>query len=237
MTAASTRARLKASREAGTLSTEDAGTLRDAFELFSSLRMEHQVDQLRDGERADDLIAPSSLTPVTRTALKEAFRAVSPRSTRGRGEARAEDLTRCAGRSWRDARFIAIDIETTGLDPERDELISFAGIPIEHGRIIVSQEVHGLVLPRAATTGASTEIHGLRDYDLAGAPSAPDALAPLAALMHGRIPVVHAQWVERTFLGKAGCPLPRTDRGHGAAVANAHDRAAARPTRARAACR
>ena len=27
--------------------------------------------------------------------------------------------------------------------------------------------------------------------------------------MDGRIPVVHAQWVERTFLGKAGCPLPR----------------------------
>ncbi|HEX6651730.1 MAG TPA: 3'-5' exonuclease [Thermoleophilaceae bacterium] len=113
------------------------------------------------------------------------------------------------GGSWRDARFIAIDVETTGLDPERDELISFAGIPIEGGRIIVSQEVHSLVRPRAARTGASTEIHGLRDYDLAGAPSAPEALAPLAALMHGRIPVVHAQWVERTFLRKAGCPLPR----------------------------
>ena len=27
--------------------------------------------------------------------------------------------------------------------------------------------------------------------------------------MRGRIPVVHASWVERTFLGKAGCPLPR----------------------------
>jgi CBS domain-containing protein len=77
VSAASTRARLKASREAGTLSAEDAGTLREAFELFSSLRMEHQVGQLRDGERADNLIAPSSLTPVTRTALKEAFRAVA----------------------------------------------------------------------------------------------------------------------------------------------------------------
>ena len=114
-----------------------------------------------------------------------------------------------AGRSWRDARFIAIDIETTGLDPTRDELISFAGIPVERARIIVSQEVHGLVRPHAASTGASTQIHGLRDYDLAGAPTAPDALVPLAALMPGRIPVVHAQWVERTFLGKAGCPLPR----------------------------
>jgi DNA polymerase-3 subunit epsilon len=113
------------------------------------------------------------------------------------------------GRSWRDARFIALDIETTGLDPEHDELISFAGIPIERGRIIASQEVHGLVRPHAASTGASTQIHGLRDYDLAGEPEAPEALAPLAELMRGRIPVVHAQWVERTFLRKAGCALPR----------------------------
>jgi DNA polymerase III subunit epsilon len=110
---------------------------------------------------------------------------------------------------WRNARFIAIDIETTGLDRRRDEVISFAGIPIEAGRIIISQAVHGLVRPRAATTGASAEIHGLRDHDLAGAETAPDALASLAALIDGRIPVVHVQWVERTFLRKAGCPLPR----------------------------
>jgi CBS domain-containing protein len=75
--AASTRARLKASSEAGTLTADDAGTLRDAFELFSSLRMEHQVAQLRRGEPADNLIAPRELTRVTRTALKEAFRAVA----------------------------------------------------------------------------------------------------------------------------------------------------------------
>ena len=111
--------------------------------------------------------------------------------------------------SWRDGRFIAIDVETTGLDPRRDEVISFAGIPIESARIIGSQTVQSLVRPRAAATGASAEIHGLRDYDLVGAPSAPEALAPLAAAMRGRVPVVHAQWVERTFLRKAGCPLPR----------------------------
>ena len=111
--------------------------------------------------------------------------------------------------SWRRARFIAIDVETTGLDPERDEVISFAGIPIESARIVGGESVHGLVRPRTASTGDSTEIHGLRDYDLAGAPSAPEALAPLVAAMRGRVPVVHAQWVERTFLRKGGCPLPR----------------------------
>ena len=111
--------------------------------------------------------------------------------------------------SWRKARFIAIDVETTGLDARHDELISFAGIPIESARIVAPETVRGLVRPRIASSAASVEIHGLRDYDLSGAPTAPDALAPLAEVMRGRVPVVHAQWVERTFLRKAGCPLPR----------------------------
>jgi CBS domain-containing protein len=77
VSAASTRARLKASGEAGTLSREEAAGLREAFELFASLRMEHQVNQLRSGGRPDNLIEPSSLTPVTRTSLKAAFRTVA----------------------------------------------------------------------------------------------------------------------------------------------------------------
>ena len=75
--AASTRARLRASLEAGTLSPDDAANLRDAFELFSALRMEHQVGQLREGREPDNLIEPASLAPLARTSLKEAFRAVA----------------------------------------------------------------------------------------------------------------------------------------------------------------
>lgn len=77
VSAASTRARLKASLEAGTLSPNDATNLRDAFELFSALRMEHQVGQLREGVEPDNLIQPKSLAPIARTSLKEAFRAVA----------------------------------------------------------------------------------------------------------------------------------------------------------------
>jgi CBS domain-containing protein len=77
VSAASTRARLKASLEARTLTADDVAILRDAFELFSALRMEHQVEQLRAGEEPDDVIDPRSLAPLTRTSLKEAFRAVA----------------------------------------------------------------------------------------------------------------------------------------------------------------
>ena len=118
-------------------------------------------------------------------------------------------MTRLRSPSWREARFIAIDVETTGLDPRRDEVISFAGIPIESARIIAAESLHGLVRPRTTSTSASFDVHRLRAVDLAAAPRAPEALAPLAARMRGRVPVVHASWVERTFLRKAGCPLPR----------------------------
>ena len=62
----------------------DAAVLRDAFELTCALRMEHQVEQLRAGEAPDNLIDPKRLTPLTRTSLKEAFRAV-PKVQRGIG--------------------------------------------------------------------------------------------------------------------------------------------------------
>lgn len=82
--AASTQARLKAAEEQGTLEPGDAATLREAYELVCELRMEHQVEQLRAGEPPDNLISPKNLTPLSRTALKSAFRAVA-RVQRGIG--------------------------------------------------------------------------------------------------------------------------------------------------------
>jgi CBS domain-containing protein len=84
VSAASTRARLDASEKAGTLSADDAAILREAFELVCELRMEHQVQQLRAGEPPDDLVDPKTLTPLTRGALKDAFKAVA-RVQRGIG--------------------------------------------------------------------------------------------------------------------------------------------------------
>jgi CBS domain-containing protein len=75
--ASSTRARLRASEAAGTLSSDDVAILLEAFELVSALRMEHQVEQLRAGQAPDNLIDPKRLAPLTRTSLKEAFRAVA----------------------------------------------------------------------------------------------------------------------------------------------------------------
>jgi CBS domain-containing protein len=75
--AASTGARLDAAEAAGTLDPRDAAVLRDAFGLVSALRMEHHVERLRAGLAPDDLIDPTRLTRLTRSSLKDAFRAVA----------------------------------------------------------------------------------------------------------------------------------------------------------------
>ena len=77
ITSASTRERLRAARDAGTLPAADADTLTDAFELFTELRLEHQVEKMRAGSPADDHLDPGELSALTRSHLKEAFRAVA----------------------------------------------------------------------------------------------------------------------------------------------------------------
>ena len=56
---------------------DDAHTLEDAFELIAALRVEHQVKQLRAGRPPDDYVDPAGLSALTRSHLKEAFRAVA----------------------------------------------------------------------------------------------------------------------------------------------------------------
>jgi CBS domain-containing protein len=73
---ASTTARLSAASDYGTLTASDALTLRDAFELVCQLRLDHQVTQLEAGVGPGDVIDLDELSPLIRSYLKEAFRAV-----------------------------------------------------------------------------------------------------------------------------------------------------------------
>jgi CBS domain-containing protein len=74
---APTSERLRAAADAGTLPAADVHTLRDAFELFCELRLAHQVDQLRAGYAPDDQLDTAQLSSLTRSYLKDAFRAVA----------------------------------------------------------------------------------------------------------------------------------------------------------------
>jgi CBS domain-containing protein len=77
VTSASTSERLRAAAAAGSLSDSESRTLEDALALITGLRLEHQVQQLRAGQMPDDYIDPATLTRLTRSYLREAFRAVA----------------------------------------------------------------------------------------------------------------------------------------------------------------
>lgn len=104
---------------------------------------------------------------------------------------------------WRSAGYCAVDLELTGLDPRRDEIVSFGAIPVEDGRVQLGATVAGRARPSRPMGEASIRVHGLRVADLAGAPPLDVAIDPLLGVMAGRIPVVHVAAVERSFLRPA----------------------------------
>jgi CBS domain-containing protein len=69
--------RLRLSAAEGVIDPGEARILEEAYELFSALRLEHQVEQLELGREPDDNIDPKQLNPLTRRYLRDAFREVA----------------------------------------------------------------------------------------------------------------------------------------------------------------
>ena len=50
-----------------------SANLQDAFEFIASLRIRHQAQQIRAGEKPDNYLPPSDLSQLERSHLKDAF--------------------------------------------------------------------------------------------------------------------------------------------------------------------
>ncbi len=101
---------------------------------------------------------------------------------------------------WRDARFAALDFETTGLDYGSDVVVSFGVVPVDRGRVTMRGAVHQLIEPEIPPSPRSQTIHELRPQDLAGAPKIAEARAQLSAALAGRTLLVWFADVEMHFL-------------------------------------
>lgn len=100
------------------------------------------------------------------------------------------------------ARLLAVDVETTGLDPNRDQILSIGFVPVDGLDINLAGAGQVLVRPNGEV-GDSARIHGLTDDALADAHSPADALDVLFAALHGRVLLAHHAAIETGFLGKA----------------------------------
>jgi DNA polymerase III subunit epsilon len=104
---------------------------------------------------------------------------------------------------WREARYCVADLELSGLDPRRHEIISFGALPIDAGRVRLQGAASGLVRPTRPLAEEAIRVHGIRAADLADAPPLAEALDPLLHAMAGRVLVAHHAAIERAFLGAA----------------------------------
>jgi DNA polymerase III subunit epsilon len=104
---------------------------------------------------------------------------------------------------WREANFTVVDLETTGLDPSRDEIISFGTVAVSSGRVIAGEMRSELIRPERMPEADTIRIHGLRESDLAGAPPLEEALPELLDLLAGRVLVAHVASIETGFLRAA----------------------------------
>jgi CBS domain-containing protein len=69
--------RLRAASELGAIEPAHARTLEEAYDLFTTVRLEYQIQQLARGDEPSDHVDPNELSELTRRYLREAFREVA----------------------------------------------------------------------------------------------------------------------------------------------------------------
>ena len=102
--------------------------------------------------------------------------------------------------SWREAGWCALDLEMTGLDPRRDDIIAVGAVPIDEGRIVLGGGMYTLVRSDTRSKLGAVLLHKLRVPDLADAPPLEEAIDRVLEQLAGRVPVFHTAAVETAFL-------------------------------------
>jgi DNA polymerase-3 subunit epsilon len=106
---------------------------------------------------------------------------------------------------WRALPYTVLDVETTGLNPRRDAILSIGVVEIEEGRIRMDRSWYSLLRPpeHVVASRESIQIHGLMRQDVAQALPAEEVLGELLERLIGRVLVVHFASVDVDFLNEA----------------------------------
>ncbi len=102
------------------------------------------------------------------------------------------------------APILAIDFETTGLNPEQDHLLSVGHVEIVHGRVELATARHQVVLSHRPLAGENVSIHGITDDQVADGEPLERILPGLLQALSGKVLLAHHAAVETGFL-KAIC--------------------------------
>ncbi|MBZ9612190.1 3'-5' exonuclease [Rheinheimera maricola] len=99
--------------------------------------------------------------------------------------------------------LLALDIETTGLNPANSGIVSIGLLPMDLRQIYASKAQQWLLKPRFSLSDESVTLHRITHSDIAQAPDLSSVLPQLLQLMAGKVVIVHYRGIERPFLHAA----------------------------------
>ncbi len=104
-------------------------------------------------------------------------------------------------RALEDAAFVVLDFETTGLNPNIDEIIEIGAVRLEHGREV--GEFSQLIDPGRAIPEKVVELTGINAAMLAGQPTLAEVFPKFAKFLEGAVLVAHNASFDMAFLRRA----------------------------------
>ena len=108
-----------------------------------------------------------------------------------------------ADRDCRATRYLAVDLETTGLDPRSAEIVSFGWVTLQGLQIQLDSARHQVVRTRGAIPEHSAVIHQITDDTAAAGAPLEQVLGRLLETLAGRVMIAHHAQVEFGFLDAA----------------------------------
>lgn len=100
--------------------------------------------------------------------------------------------------------LLAVDVETTGLDPRRDRVLAIGFVPVDGRRIVLGGAGSAVVRSEYDDddgVGQSATVHGLTDDLVAEGVPVAEALDLLFDALTGRVLLAHYSRIETGFLG------------------------------------
>ncbi|MEJ2108172.1 MAG: exonuclease domain-containing protein [Acidiferrobacteraceae bacterium] len=107
------------------------------------------------------------------------------------------------GRDCREVEYLALDLETTGLEPQTDAIVSVGMVTMYGTRIDLATAEHRVVRVERPMSERSVVVHRLTDDRVAAGEPLHQALADVLTRLAGRVLLVHYAPVETEFLRRA----------------------------------
>ncbi len=102
-----------------------------------------------------------------------------------------------------DTPILAVDFETTGLDPATDQILSIGFILIENNEIKLSSAYHKVIRTKGPLSEKNVVIHQITDDAKSQGDSLQTAVEDLLLALTGKVMLVHFANIEKNFLNSA----------------------------------